>query len=186
MKKLLSKFFNWFSGTWLGGLYFNFLLWLDSLQGSENSIGSLFGNSNFSSNKEVTRAVLELRQIAYREGVGKIKCKVNSLVSSKTKEEYNKTLGEIEDLIEFAKETDPNKLEMIRILRSAAIFTGGQDIKTHTDRAKMVDKRIGHFRELHSHIESRRLLRTIRQAESDNDKSLAEKLRKEWKEKYAK
>jgi len=186
MRKFLSKLFNWFSGTWLGGLYFEFLLWLDSIQGTDVDAGPLFGNRSFSANREVARAVLELRQIAYREGVGNIKHKVNGLVSARTKEEYHKVLGEIEDLMEFAKETDPKKIEMIRILRQAVIFTGGKDIITHTDRAKMVDKRIGHFKELHSHMESRTLLRAIRKAESERNSELAAKLKKEWEEKYAK
>lgn len=184
--KVSNRVFNWFCSTWLGGKYFELLLWIDSLQGSNDNIDVIFGSSSIRSNVKAYKAVLELKEIAYREGVSKIKYEINRLVKSKSTEEYHNVLKNIENLMDLAKETDPKKLELMKILRETSIFTGGKDIKTHTDRAKMVQKRIEDFKELHSHIESRKLMRDIRQAERNGNKELAESLLKQWREKYGK
>ncbi len=178
--KLLSKAKNWITGK-----YYEFLLWHDNISGnSDVSIGPIFGGSTFKVSPEVAQAVLELREIAYREGVGKIKHKINTLVKVKTKDEYHRVLSEIEDLIDLARETDPKKIQLMQILRGEVVFTGGKDIKTSLDKAKMIDRRIGHFKELSTHIESRNMIRAIRKAEREGNKEEALKLQKEWQEKY--
>jgi antitoxin component HigA of HigAB toxin-antitoxin module len=177
----LKKIYYWFIG-----LYYEFLLWLDNFQGSDTNVGTIFGGNSGITNKEVSRAVLEIQKIAYREGVGRIKNKVNTLVAARTGEEYHKVLSEIENLMDFAKETDPKKLELMRILRQAVVFTGDRDIKTSTDKAKAVQKRIEHYQELGEHIQSRTMLRAIRKAHNEGNFELASSLEKAWKEKYGK
>jgi hypothetical protein len=169
--RLLDKLLNWFYSTRLGGLYFDFLLWKDRT----------YNSTQYLTPGEIQQIIKQCNQIS--EGVEILKRKINNLVTSKSKEEYERVLGEIEDLIPYAaRELDPEKEKLMQLLQKA--FKKNIDIVTATDRAKMIDKRINDMYELQRHIEQRNLLRTIRKLRSENNIKEAEKLEEEWKNKY--
>lgn len=177
MKRLIQNLINWFYTTWLGNLYFDYLLWKDR-QDDRKSLRYL-------SPKEVQQIIRQYSLMS--EGVREVKRKVNDLVKSKTVEEYHQTLGQIENMIKLAeRDPDSPQAKFAEALRSFGDLNKVKDIETVTDRARMVDKRIKDYKELHSHIEKRQLLRNIRKAKSEGNKELVTKLEQEFYEQYGK
>lgn len=169
---MLETIQKWFYTTFLGELYFRFLLWQD--------------HRRF--RKELKYLDLSVQQILinrtselYREGIRKIKTKVNNLVATKTPEEYDKVLREIEDLTMLSKDdkVDPGLMALY-----SAYVKKGSDIKNDTDMARMVEERIQHQKEKWKFQEERQLVRQIRKAKQDNDLELAKQLEDIWKEDY--
>lgn len=107
----MNKLVNWFYSTWLGGLYFELLLWLDR----RNEKKQL----RYLTPKEMAQIVRQYSILG--EGVKEIKSKVNTLIQSRNKEEYDKVLKEIDDMVVLAelKPDDPkaqmNTLSLIHI-----------------------------------------------------------------------
>ena len=54
---MMTKLLHWFYGTYIGGLYLQFQLWLDEQNGYE-----------VMSSKEVQQIVMQAQQMQYREG----------------------------------------------------------------------------------------------------------------------
>lgn len=174
MQKIKNKIFNWFYSTWFGDLYFRFLLWKDE-QEQKNSIRYL-------TPKEMAQVIRQYSILG--EGVKEMKIKVNSLICSKNKEEYDKVLKQIEDMVTLAeRDNNDPKAQFANFLRSKMDLSNS-DIKTTTDRAKMVNKRINDMYELQDDKLKRKLLRDIRKAEQSNDEKLVEELKTKFKEKY--
>lgn len=173
--KLWSKLLNWFYTTPLGNLYFEFLLWKDR----RNSRSEL----RYLSPKEVSQIIRQYSLMA--EGVKEVKKKVNELVSTKSANEYNKVLSEIEDMVQLA-ERDPEspQAKFASVLRQMGDYKKVKDIESVTDRAKMIDKRIQDMYELQAHVERRTLLREIRKAKKNGNIEQVTKLEQEWKQKY--
>lgn len=166
---------NWLYGTVVGGLYFEFLLWLDRKMNKTPT--------RYLTPKEVAQINREYSKVA--EGVVLMKNKVNSLLVSKSKEEYKKVLEEINDLVSYAEEKyDSPKAEFARILQNIYVKKGTKDINTHTEMAKMIDKRIQDTKEMWDHQAKRQLLRDIRKAGEAGDLELVSKLQTEFKLKY--
>lgn len=185
LTKLVRSIKSWFIGK-----YLEFLLWLDDFGvgsgsggGSSDPLGLGFLGGG---NAELTKVVVSMQQLAYREGIGNIKRQINSLVKAKTKEEYDAVLKEVGDLVTLAKV--PNKqLDILKqSMYSVYVKTGGKDVKNDTDKAKMIEQRIDDFKELQEHKLQRELRRKIRQAKVAGDIELANSLQKEWQEKYGK
>jgi hypothetical protein len=174
MEKIVSKITNWFYTTWLGDLYFRFLLWRDE-QNERNKIKYL-------TPKEMAQVIRQYSILG--EGVKEMKSKVNTLIQSKNKDEYDRVLKEIEDMVTLAeREANDPKSQFVHFLKSGMDLSNS-DIKSVTDRAKMVDKRINHMYELQSDKVKRQLLRDIRKAEQDGNEELVVKLKTEFKDKY--
>lgn len=177
---IFKKVKNWFLGK-----YFQLLLKLDEYDSSTNnshdhdSFGIGYNNKT---NIELNNIVINIQKIAYREGIGNIKNHVNSIIKAKTPEEYNRVLTEIGDLMEYAKAPGTELDILKKNLYNLHIKTGGKDIKSNKDKAKMINKRIEDFNELKSHKKKRQLLRDIRQAKVNGDTDLHEKLQKQWRE----
>lgn len=170
----LNKLINWFYTTRLGNLYFEFLLWRDR----QNDRASL----RYLTPKEIQQIVRQYSILG--EGVKEVKGKVNKLVESRTKEEYDKVLREIEDMVSLAeRDTEDPKAQFVTFLKSRMDLTPS-DIKSVTDRAKMVERRINDMKELQDHKVKRDLIKSIRKAKKDNNLELADKLEQEFKEKY--
>lgn len=170
----MNKLLNWLYGSFIGGFYFEYLLWLD--RKSNQSVKYL-------SPKEMAQIVKESSKLY--EGVQVVKKKVNELVSSRTKEEYHKILCEIEDLTKLAhNDSDLERQKFSRMLRDVYVKKNDRDIVSHTDMAKMIDQRIQDHSEMWYANQKRHLLREIRQANKCGDMELAEKLVSEYKSKY--
>jgi hypothetical protein len=119
------------------------------------------------------------------DGVILMKQKVNKLVRAKSKEEYQKTLEEIEDLVPYSEEEiGTDRAKFAEILREMYVKKGSKDIVTATDKAKMIDQRIQDMHELHAHINKRNLLREIRSARNQGNATQANKLEQEFMIKY--
>jgi hypothetical protein len=170
---VIDKIRNWFFTTWLGDLYFRFLLWRDSKQ----------TNVRYLTPQE---AITITRQYSLlHRGVTEVKKQVNELVKSKSAEEYDQTLKKIENMLQFAdRAPDSAEARLADVLRSMQVKKGNKDIVTHTDHAKMIQGRIDDYKELQDHVVRRTLMRDIRKAKASGDQTLVSKLEKEWKEKY--
>jgi pyruvate/2-oxoglutarate/acetoin dehydrogenase E1 component len=171
----MNKILNLFYGTYLGGLYFDFLLWLDR-KSNKKAIKYL-------TPKEMATIVKESNKI--HTGVAIIKQKVNSLVNSKSREEYHEILCEIEDLTTLSHRNNTSEVaKFSKMLRDTYVKKGNKDITTHTEMAKMIDQRIEDIKELWEHQAKRQLLRDIRKAGAASDTQLLNKLQLEYKSKY--
>jgi len=169
LNSLKNSILNWFYTTYVGGLYFDLLLWIDRRTDRP---------TKFLTPKEMAQITRESSQLT--EGVILIKNKINKLVVSKSKEEYNKVLSEIEDMVSHADyERNSDKAKFAHILRQIYVKKG-TDIVTMTDRAKMIDQRIQDMGELHSHIIKRNMLRAIRSARTEGNLNEANKLEQEF------
>lgn len=168
------KFIDWYYSTWLGGKHLEFLLWLDTKRKIK---------VNYLTPGEVQQIVREYSLIS--RGVVEVKSKVNSLVRARSKEEYRKTLEEIEDLLPLA-ERDPNSAEgqFANLIRRTYDTKSNIDVVTATDRAKMVEKKIQAVKELQEHKAQRDMLREVRKLHTEGKKDEADKLFKEWEDKY--
>lgn len=173
MNILWYRFLGWFCGTFLGGLFFEFLLWLDRRK----------ERKHFLNYKEVAQIIREYSLLD--EGMKQIKTKVNSLIVTKSADEYNKLLLEIEDMVTLAeRDTNHPKSQLADLLRDMYTKKGNQDIVTLTDRAKMVDQRIQDMYELQNHVAKRQLLREIRKLRTEGNNEKADELKKEYDTKY--
>jgi hypothetical protein len=178
MSKVLNNLYNsvvgWFYTTYLGGLYFEVLLWIDR---------KFDKPSRYLTPREMATIVRESSQIT--EGIVMMKQKVNQLVRAKSKDEYQKLLVEIEDLVPFSeKDTESDRAKFAYILRDMYVKKGNKDVVTSTDKAKMIDQRIQDMYQLHDHIAKRSLLRAIRSARNENNMEQATKLEQEYLIKY--
>lgn len=171
MVKIPNKVINWFYTTWLSNLYFKLLLWLDRKN-----------DKKYLSPKEVSQIIREYSLLD--EGVKEMKTRINLLVVSKTKEDYNRILKELEDMIPLAEKIEGNsKYEYIKNLKSKMDFSN-VDIKNDTDRARMIERRIEDMKELQDDLNKRKLLRDLREAEKEGNTETINKLKEELKEKY--
>lgn len=174
---LWYKFLNWYYSSTLGGWHLEFLLWWDRKNPEPTYL-------NFREVQQIIRQYSLLDR-----GVTEMKMKVNTLVRAKTKEEYHQTLNEIENLIDLAQR-DPNSPEakFAALLKQTAGRKNSlgqeQDVMTATDRAKMIDKKIQNVYELQDHVVMRTMLRNIRKLRTEGKTEEADKLFKEWNEKY--
>ena len=138
---------NLFYRSFLGGLYIELLLFLDRRNERRPHLTP----------GEVSQIIKEHSQIT--EGVNLIKRNVNSLVGD-TKD-YHRVLVEAGDLTLKATDNNSSKAQVMNSLRSRMDFSN-KDIKTDTDYARMLEKRMKDYDELHSHIEKRKALREAR------------------------
>lgn len=173
MNILWYKFLGWFYGTFLGGLFFEFLLWVDSKKAPKQ----------FLTYKEVAQVIREYSLVS--EGMNRVKRKVNQLIVSKSADEYNKILSDIEDMLDLAEDdTNSEKAILVNALRQVSVKKGNKDITTLTERAKMVDQRINDMYELQNHVAKRQLLREIRRLRTEGNNEKADELKKEYDTKY--
>lgn len=169
------------------GLYFELLLWLDS--NGINVGSSQYDDkwlNGYKMRNESIKAMLNVKEILYLEGVGKIKDKIKALANSKTPEAYRKALTSVENLIDLAIEEDPEKLKTLNALRAALKVELERDIVTPLDHAKMLKRRVKDLEESNKRREKRRLQRKIRQVEHSGNKEQLSILMQEWQEKYGK
>lgn len=165
---------RWFYGTILGGIYFEFLLWIDKKRSK---------SPKYLSPKEVTQVIRQYSLL--NEGVTQVKKKVNSLINSRNKEEYNLLLSELEDMMNLAdRDSNTPQAKFSEILRDMAVKKSSKDINTHTEMAKMIEQRIEDTKELWDDQYKRKLMRDIRKASQLGDKDLVNKLQMEFQVKY--
>jgi hypothetical protein len=167
---ILNKFY----GSFLGGLYLELLLWLDR-KGEDKK---------YLTPKQMSQIIRESSKLA--EGTLAIKKKVNALVNSRTKEEYELTLSQLSDLLPLSEYEDRNsaRAKYTEFLSKVGNVKKIVDVENATDRAKMIEKKIEATYELQAHVAKRNLLRELRKARVNKDEALAATLEKQYKEKY--
>lgn len=163
---------KWFYTTFLGELYFRYLLWQDHRKFKKD-----IKNLNLS----VQQVLINRQSELYRQGIKKIKNKVNNLVASKTPEEYDRVLKELGDLtsLSVSDKLDPGVNALYQ-----AYVKKDSDIKTDTDMARMVEERIQHHKERWKFQEEKQLVRQIRKAKQEQNLELVQQLEQKWKEDY--
>lgn len=124
----------------------------------------------------------EERQIA--EGVIAMKVAINSLLKNKSAKSYDKTLRDIDNLLKYAQDVGSKQQKTILDLRKSIVVFKEKDLKSKEDKQKMINIRLNHYNQLHSKKLARDLIRQERQARKAGNSELADKLLKEWKEKY--
>lgn len=171
---MINKLFNRFISTWLGDLYFRFLLWRDRRK--NNTVRYL----------TPSEAITITRQYSLlHKGVEEVKKEVNKLVNVKDAKEYDAVLKGIENMMNLAQRPEnSSEARLAEALRSIQVKKGSKDVITHTDHAKMVEGRIEDYKELQAHVEKRTLMRQVRKAKQAGDLKQVAKLEQEWKEKY--
>lgn len=170
MKKIKRLFYI----SFLGNIYFSFLLWLDRRK--EKKERKL---PNFTT-KQIVR---QTSQMYYEQGMHQLKTKINSLVKTTSTEEYVKALDETQELIKLAELEPEDRNELSELLYKIAVKKG-KDLNTDMDFAKMIDKRINDYRELQRYKVERELLRKIRDAKVSGSLDIAKTLEEEWRSKY--
>lgn len=168
-----NKILYWFYSTWLGGKYLEFLLWKD---GQNEKV-------EMTNSKQVNEIVIQAQQLLYKEGIANIKKKVNSIVNSGTKEEYDQKLKGLEDLMPLA-ERDDEKLKQVKQALFQAYVVKDKDIKNSTDFAKMIDQKIEDTKKLWAHKEKRDILRKIRKLKTSGEMEQAAQLEQEFFNRY--
>lgn len=163
-----------FYATFLGGFYLEFLLWLDGTR----------DDKKYLTPKQMAQIVRESSKLA--EGTLAIKTKVNALLSSRNKAEYELRLSEIQDLLPLSEYQDTNssRATYVNFLRSIGDTSKIVDVETATDRAKMIDKKIEAVYELQDYNAKRQLAKSIKKLTLEGNQEEANKLRQEFKRKY--
>ena len=170
LKKVIDFVKHLFYTSFIGNWYFNFLLWWDRIKFEQDL------KINYSSKNKV---VLSAKQVAYEEGIKTIKQRIGSLVEIKSKDEYEKVLSEVKELISLARyeNKDADYLYKLYVKKD-------RDIHNNTDKAKMVETRINHYKELQKFNEERELIKQIKKAKKEGDINLSKELEKQWTKKY--
>lgn len=169
-RKILDRFY----GTFLGGFYLEFLLWLDGTRSEQKYL----------TQKEVAQIIRESSKLA--EGTLAVKQKVNGLLSARTKAEYELKLSEIEDLLPLSTYDDANssRARYVQFLQSIGDRTKIVDVENATDRAIMIDRKIKAVYELQAYNEKRNMAKAIKRAISEGDTQEANRLKEELKRLY--
>lgn len=171
---MMNRLQQWFFTTKLGEWYFELLLWLDRTEDRP---------TRYLTPREVAQITRQYSLL--HKGVEEVKKKVNLLVNSQTAEEYDKVLNELEDLFKLSDyEDNSSEFRMSQLMRSIQVKKGNKDIVTHTDRARMIQDRIGDYKELQDHKLKRDMMREIRKARKEGNAEKVERLENEWKVKY--
>lgn len=163
--------------TRIYSLYLEALLWWDYKYGKDAPFRAA---PDFT----VAQIVRNAQVLAYSRGLKRLKNEINNLAFTKDKEEYDKVLKEIKDLVALAQETDPNKINRAELLQNMYVYKGGKDIKNGTEKAKMIQQRIGDFKELQEQKVSRQMQRDMRRLRKEGNTKEANKLQKQWSTKY--
>lgn len=172
--KLRYKIVNWLWSTWIGDLYLRFLIWKDE----QTTTGP-----RYLTPKEAATIIKEYSLLA--EGVTKVKKTVNQLVASQSKEEYDKVLRELHNMIDLAEyDNDEARAQFGRIVREISVKKGNKDIVTPQDKLNMIQQRIEDYKELHAHQAKRTLMRQIRKAKQNNDLEELKRLETQFQEQY--
>ena len=170
----MNKLINWFFTTKLGEWYFEFLLWLDRKNDKP---------TKYLTPREIAQITRQYSLV--HKGVEEVKKKVNLLVTSKSAEEYDKILGEMDDLFALSDyDTNSSEFKMSQLMKSIQVKKGNKDIITHTDKARMIQDRIHDYKQLQDHKLKRDMMRNIRKAKTNGDVKLVEELETKWREKY--
>lgn len=143
-----NKVKDLFYRSFLGGFYFEFLLWLDRRQDKVKPL----------SPKEIATIIREHSQI--NEGVVKAKQNINAKLVMRTKKNYEEYLSQNPDVIPYA-EVSNSKSQVMDYLKSNMDLSN-KDIKSDIEHARMIQKRIADYKELHEHIARRKALREAR------------------------
>ena len=114
-----------------------------------------------------------------------MKRRIHEAVSAKTKDEYDRALKNIENMIDLAKADETEVTKLRDSLYRAYVRTGGKDISTSAEHAKMLNQRINDKKELWEHQAKRQMMRDIRKLHKEGNVEEATKLEKQFKEKYA-
>ena len=122
-------------------------------------------------------------QRKYFEGLSKVKKTINAKAT--TKEEYEKALGSIKELLSLARDETPSQRALRKILKSS-LTRSGKDIKTDKDKRNMIQERIGHYEELRKYNEERAIIKEIKQTRKEGNETLATELEDKWRIKYGK
>lgn len=172
---IIYKVRNWIYSTWIGDLYLQFLIWKDS----QVSTGP-----RYLTPKEAATIIREYSLLS--EGVTKVKKTVNELVMARSKDEYHRVLSQLNNMIDLSEydDNDQARRQFGNVIREISVKKGNQDIVTPQDKLNMIHQRIEDYKELHAHMEKRKLLRELRKARQENNKELADQLEIQIKGKY--
>ena len=132
--------------------------------------------------KERLTYVQDDTQKKYQEGVLELKRKVNTAVKSRTADEYDKVLKDMEMLGLARDETKFEK--QWRRMRELNETRHKKDIKTKKDENDYIDIRIQHWENKKQFDEEKVLRREIRKLERAGKTEAAKELFEIWKDKY--
>jgi hypothetical protein len=150
LKKLIDKIKHLFYTSYLGLIYFNILLWWDKKKFDKELARR---PSNIA-----TKIAYNAVKASYNEGISKIKGEVAKLIQSRSKDEYERVLNNINDMLSLAQS---ERKEEIESLKKVYLYKD-KDIQNDTDKARMINSRINDYKDLHKHIEKRNKLRKER------------------------
>lgn len=174
--KLRYKLVNWMWSTWIGDLYFRYLIWMDA---------KAYKLPKFMSPKEMATIIKEHSLTA--DAVNIVKGKVNTLVTERTANEYHRVLSSVDNMIDLSKnDRNDGRSAMAEVVHEIAVKKGNKDIVTPQDKLNMINQRIEDYKELHAHIEKRNLFRAHRKAVLEKNEEVATELLKTIQEKYGK
>lgn len=146
---------KWFLTSIFGLWYFSIILWLDK-QKFKRELRNRPNNFAHKIAYNATKA-------AYNEGINKVKGEIAKLIKSRSKEEYESALTNINELLSLAQNEHRAEIEALKTV----YLYKGKDVNSDLDQARMVSERIQHYRELHKHVELRN---KVRQERKNNGK----------------
>lgn len=168
---MLAKIKKFLYSSWLGGLYFDFLLWIDRKK---------FEKERYYEKAADHRIVYNATKAAYTEGLKRVKDKVRNNIKAGAVGDNERFMEETGELLHLAKnEHTSAHAETLKLF-----IKKDKDIKNPTDMARMVDQRINDYYELQRFNEERALIKAIKKAKKENNLDLANQLEKQWSEKY--
>jgi len=182
IKSIFTSLKGKFDSSFLGSLYLSFLLWKENRRlEKENKTENLTMPM-----MHVPQVVKNDALIKYEQGLSNVKRKVLLISRSCSKEDLEKALENTEDLVKMARgQHEEDREEYVESLRKVYVYKD-KDIKSDTDKAKMIEQRISDYDKLKKDKEKRELSRAIRAAAKDGKGKKAEKLMEKWKKNHGK
>jgi len=171
-KKIRSIFYN----SFLGEIYIRIVLWWDYRK--------FRLELKRRPPREAASIVMSMSQMYYTEGLRGMRDKVHKLVNTKDSEEFDKGMKELDDFIALADNTkNKGDIEAAKLWKVMLVNTGA-DIKNEEAKTRMIQGRIADYKELQNYKLEKNFIRNIKTARESGNSKLADKLEKEWHEKF--
>jgi len=166
----------WFFRSILGEVYIRTILWWDYRQFRKGL--------KRRPNLETAKLVMSMSQTYYTEGLKAVRSKIQTLVNTKDPEKFDADMKKLNELLSLADGSkSAGEIKDIEYLK-ALLMRRGVDIKTPEDKERMIESRIMHYKELQNHKLEREFISKIKIARRSGNEKLANKLEKEWHEKF--
>lgn len=156
-------------------LWENFKIWRETRK-VEKAISEAITNNTFPT--QTISLVQDHQQQQYQEAMINLKKKLKEL-SGGNLENY------LQNNPNFLALAERERSEVLEIMRRAVVKVNS-DIKTQEDTDKMIQQRIGHYKELQRYNEEKALIAKIRAAKKAGDMYTHDILMQEWREQFSK